>query len=322
MEHFVFNGDADGLCALQQLRQLEPGPALLTTGTKRDIALVQRVEAKPGERVTVLDVSFDVNRAAVLRLLQKGVAVRYFDHHFAGELPLAPNLSACVDTAPERCTSLIVNEVLHGARHRWAAVGAFGDNLEAAAIAVLRSDAVDATEIALLRMLGECLNYNAYGESEADLLVAPGELHLRLIAWEDPLEFARADSLFELMRNGFQEDLAKAQSIRPFSATENAAVYVLPGERWARRASGMLGNALANRFPARAHAVLTPITQGGCVVSVRAPKRSPRGAAALCRRYATGGGRESAAGINILPDEMIDAFCADFLSHFEGVLST
>ena len=37
----VFNGDADGLCALHQLRLAEPlADAQLVTGVKRDIALL------------------------------------------------------------------------------------------------------------------------------------------------------------------------------------------------------------------------------------------------------------------------------------------
>ncbi|HBQ39206.1 MAG TPA: acetyltransferase, partial [Halieaceae bacterium] len=62
MNYDVFNGDADGLCALVQLRRAEPLDAVLVTGVKRDIALLQQVEAGPGDRVTVLDISLDKNR--------------------------------------------------------------------------------------------------------------------------------------------------------------------------------------------------------------------------------------------------------------------
>ena len=44
----VFNGDADGLCALQQLRLAQPRETPLVTGVKRDIALLGRVRA-PGD---------------------------------------------------------------------------------------------------------------------------------------------------------------------------------------------------------------------------------------------------------------------------------
>jgi hypothetical protein len=41
-----------------------------------------------------------------------------------------------------------------------------------------------------------------------------------------------------------------------------------------------------------------------------------RTAAALCLDYATGGGREAAAGINHLPLESVGAFTDRFLMHF------
>ena len=60
----VFNGDADGICALHQLRLTEPRASVLVTGAKRDIALLDRVEAHAGDELTVLDVSLAVNSAA------------------------------------------------------------------------------------------------------------------------------------------------------------------------------------------------------------------------------------------------------------------
>jgi hypothetical protein len=65
MTHFdVFNGDADGLCALHQLRLAEPRDSVLVTGLKREIALAGRVDARPGDAVTVFDVSLGANRDA------------------------------------------------------------------------------------------------------------------------------------------------------------------------------------------------------------------------------------------------------------------
>ena len=58
----VFNGDADGICALQQLRLAEPIQSVLVTGVKRDINLLQDVQAGKGDEVTVLDISLDKNR--------------------------------------------------------------------------------------------------------------------------------------------------------------------------------------------------------------------------------------------------------------------
>lgn len=57
MNFDVFNGDADGICALHQLRLNEPLDSELITGVKRDIELLNRVSVKSGDNVVVLDVS-------------------------------------------------------------------------------------------------------------------------------------------------------------------------------------------------------------------------------------------------------------------------
>jgi hypothetical protein len=74
-------------------------------------------------------VSLDVNRAGLLALLDAGVSVRYFDHHFAGDIPAHPNLDAHIDLDAKVCTSIIVDRYLEGRFRPWAAVGAFGDSL-------------------------------------------------------------------------------------------------------------------------------------------------------------------------------------------------
>lgn len=131
MTHFdVFNGDADGLCALQQLRLATPKDAMLVSGVKRDVALLQRVRrVRAGDSVTVLDLSLAVNRPALLSPLQGGVRVEYFDHHFAGELPDHPNLTALIDPSPDACTGIPVDRHLRGRYRIWAVVAAYGDNL-------------------------------------------------------------------------------------------------------------------------------------------------------------------------------------------------
>jgi hypothetical protein len=94
---YAFNGDADGLCALQQLRLAHPQDATLVTGVKRDIKLLRHLDATIGDRVTVLDVSLDQNREDLLRLLEAGASVRYFDHHRAGEMPQHPNFEPHIE---------------------------------------------------------------------------------------------------------------------------------------------------------------------------------------------------------------------------------
>ena len=165
MAHFdVFNGDADGLCALHQLRLAAPCNAPLVTGIKREIALLERVDAHAGNSVTVLDVSIDVNRLALLALLERGALVQYFDHHGSGEVPAHPGLQAVIDTTPDVCTGSIVDRWLGGQYRIWAVVAAFGDNFAEAAKELAKPLPLQATQVSGLQELGECLNYNAYGD--------------------------------------------------------------------------------------------------------------------------------------------------------------
>ena len=83
----------------------------------------------------------------------------------------------------------------------------------------------------------------------------------------------------------------------------SVAVCVLPNEAWARRVSGVFVNHLANLNTDRGHAILTNKANGNFLVSV--PLSNKRGAAELCRKFPTGGGREAAAGINDLPSQWL-----------------
>jgi hypothetical protein len=312
---FVFNGDADGLCALQQLSLAESAPIeRLVTGPKRRIALLDELHAAPDDEVTVLDLSFDVNRAAVERLLACGVWVRYFDHHYAGRLPSHPRFSALIDPSPSVCTSVLVHRQLAGRHVDWAIAGAFGDNLDEVAIGLAAGR--PAERIRELKTLGQVLNYNAYGESEADLHFRPAELHARLACHADPLAFIREDPAFARLCDGYSDDLARAAALAPYAQAPHAEVYVLPDAPWARRVSGVLAGRLARSAPGRAHAVVSPLSRGGWQVSVRAPLERPRGAAGFCRRYPGGGGREAAGGINYLPAGELAAFAERFIREF------
>ena len=172
--YVIFNGDADGLCALHQLRLARPRhdeSRELITGVKRDIQLLSRPAlraARAGDEITVLDISHKSNAAALAELLARGVKCQYFDHHAAGMIPVHANLDAHIDTAPEVCTSLIVDKHLAGAHRLWAVVAAFGDNLVAPALRAAQPLDLDHTELARLHELGDCLNYNAYGDTTID----------------------------------------------------------------------------------------------------------------------------------------------------------
>ncbi len=312
----VFNGDADGLCALQQLRLAEPMETTLITGVKRDIALLGRVEAGHGDRVTVLDISLENNREALQALLDQGVRVRYFDHHFPGEIPSHPGLEAHIDTQPDKGTSLLVDDFLAGRHRAWAVVGTFGDNFDQAAERAAAPLGLGEDDLTLLQELGIYLNYNGYGSTLDDLWFPPAVLFRRLHPYADPLEFIAADEAFRILKEGYHSDMARCAALRPERETPGHGLYLLPAEPWARRVGGVLANRLAQSAPERAHALLTRKPEGGFVVSVRAPLAQPTGAEVLCRGFPTGGGRRAAAGINHLPESAFDAFVGAFLAAF------
>lgn len=305
----VFNGDADGICALLQLRHAVPLDAELVTGVKRNIQLLEALDPATAARVTVLDVSLDKNRAPLQSLLRAGAHVFYCDHHFAGDIPEHPNLEALINTAPDVCTSLLVNGHLRGAYAHWAVVGAFGDNLDESAKAVARTLDLDDSTVDLYKRLGTYVNYNGYGAALGDLHFHPAELYQLMRGYTEPREFVQdAVSSFQKLEGGYEDDMSLAASITAQWESEAAALFMLPDAPWARRVSGVYGNALANAAPARAHAVLTEKSNGGYLVSVRAPLSDKRDADTLCRQFDTGGGRAAAAGINELPGDQLQVF--------------
>lgn len=342
------NGDADGLCALTQLRLADRAAAPpvgragieLLTGLKRDIRLLRRLPTLPplaaGDRLTVLDLAVEANLAELRHVLQAGVQVRWFDHHDSAELPAHPGFEPHLDTGPQWCTSLLVDAWLGGAQRVWALVGAFGDNLVSVARACAAepgSPPLAADDLEALQRLGEALNYNAYGDSESDLLIPPSRLAERLVGHADPRDFLRADPLATELLARHQADLLLAEACVPQVACPRGALYLLPDAAWSRRVSGSFAHLLARREPQRAHAVLRPRsvpagepgadTCTGCwVVHVRAPLAQPGGAAELCRRFG-GNGRALAGGIDDLPDDRVGAFVEAFAqAHWGGSDST
>ncbi|NSX17633.1 acetyltransferase [Cupriavidus taiwanensis] len=317
--YFAFNGDADGLCALQQLRladHLQPGDATLVTGVKRDIRLLERIDARAGDTVTALDISLDQNRDGLLRLLDAGVRVDYFDHHHAGELPRHAGLRAYIDEGPEVCTSLLVDRHLGGHHRRWAVTAAFGDNLGDVARAMAARLGLDAGQAAVLERLGTCLNYNAYGECLADLHCDPAELAQHMLPFADPLDFAAQCATCALLCQGYDDDMAQARRLSPVHEVPGAALLVLPDAPWARRAIGVLANELVRGRPGDAIGLLSPRSGGGFAVSVRVPAHSITSAADFCRAFETGGGRRLAGGINHLPDADVERFTRSFADCF------
>jgi hypothetical protein len=312
----IFNGDADGLCALHQWRLAHPRQTELVTGVKRDIQLLHDVKVGGGDTVTVFDISFDSNRADALWLLDAGARLIWFDHHFAGALVEHPHFDAYIDTTADTCTSLIVDGVLDGRYRAWAVAAACGDNLHA--IARRRSDALGLSvmQFAALAELGELLNYNGYGDSLADLHFHPAELYRQVAPYADPFDFIAGSPAFARLRAGFAADMAAAADLQPCLERTHAAAWLLPDAAWARRVIGVLANRLATAAPQRAHALLAPNGSGALTVSVRAPKERPAGADEFCRQFPTGGGRKAAAGINCLPAEGVERFLEAFAAYF------
>jgi len=312
----VFNGDADGICALHQLRLTRPLVSTLVTGVKRDISLLKKVEADRDDTITVLDISLDRNREELVAFLEKGTNVIYFDHHFAGEIPDDGRLEAYINMDANICTSLLVNQYLNNKHLAWAVTGAFGDNLFSAAEQAAKPLNLSADELEQLKLLGTCINYNGYGASVDDLIFLPDDLYHKIKPYADPFEFINNDPAYQQLLNGYRDDMAKATVLEPVYETDRHAIVIMENEKWARRVGGVYSNQLAQQHPDRAHAMLTRDGQGGFIVSVRAPLTNKTGADELCRQFHSGGGRKAAAGINHLPEAEYDPFMAAFLSTF------
>lgn len=314
----VFNGDADGLCALLQLRLASPRDTRCVTGVKRDVSLLGRVPCEAGIDVTVLDISLDANVEALTRLLDAGARVDYYDHHSAHRAFAHPRLRLEWDDSPQVCTSLIVDRTLGGRYRPWAIVGAFGDNLDATARRLALAHGFSDCEVASLQALGCVLNYNAYGETIDDLHIPPDALYRTLHQFVDPLEFVALSPCYGQLQRGYREDLACADALRPYHRGDGGAVYVMPDEPWARRISGTFANRLAAECRDQSFAVLSERADGSHCVSVRSARPDACPANVLCERFESGGGRRGAAGINALPAAQIDAFVEAFSTYFKN----
>ena len=312
----VFNGDADGICALHQLRLEQPAQATLITGRKREIALLGRVNAHEGDRVTVMDISLARNREALNLLLQRGVIVEYFDHHQAGELPVHPGLHASIDMAPDVCTGMLVDRFLRGRQRPWAVVAAFGDNLIKQARALGAAVGIENARLTVLQELGECLNYNAYGDSDEDLIIHPRLLYECVRRYRDPWKFFACEAVCARLYAARRHDMASAHQNQERIELPVGEIAMLPDSAASRRVRGTFANQLATTSPDKAHAVLTPDRQDGYTVSVRAPKNRLHGADTLCAKFG-GSGRPAAAGIDHLPRAHVAEFHQAFATSFQ-----
>jgi hypothetical protein len=319
MHYDVFNGDADGIIALVQLRLAHPLDGQLITGVKRDISLLQQVPIEQASSVTVLDISLEKNVSALHQLLSKAVSVFYVDHHKTGDIPVSEHLTTILNTDANTCTSLLVNQHLQGQYVHWAIAAAFGDNMTKAANALAIEQKLTEQQTQLLAELGTYINYNGYGRSVDDLHFHPANLYKELLAYPDPLVLvAQTASIFTVLKQAYQQDMQHAQAAEVLFETPYCQVVSLADEPWARRVSGVYGNALANQAPDRAHAVLTKNLDGSYTVSVRAPLNNKQGAEVICSQFATGGGRAAAAGINQLAESQVAQFIESMAQYYQA----
>jgi hypothetical protein len=257
----------------------------------------------------VFDIAISRNSTALERLLAAGAVVTWFDHHAPGRIPVHDGFAPHIDTDPETCTSLLVDRHLKGRFRLWAIAAAYGDNLAASAERLADAVPLSPPQRAQLRMLGEAVNYNAYGDSEADVRIHPAALYRWLAHYDDPFEAILQAPIVRELDALRRADLDRARATAPRHRDDHCVVVVLPDAPWSRRVSGPFANELAQRDPRRAHAVLKELASAAYSVSIRAPVASPVGADALAREFG-GGGRVGAAGIDHLPAADLPRFIA------------
>ncbi len=267
--------------------------------------------------LTVLDISTHANRNSLIKLLEQGNTIHYFDHHFAGDIPESPLLHSHIDTSHDVCTSILVDRYLEGEYRSWAIVAAFGDNLHSSANKLADSLKLDSKKTDILREMGELINYNAYGETIEDLYFSPESIYLAIQPFSDPFDFYQASGELVQLREGFRNDMSLAEAILPERKASSGRIYFFPNSAWCRRVCGVYSNQIAREAPAMAHALLVERKDGTYQVSVRAPFSRPFGAENLCYKF-SGGGRAVAAGINSLAVEEVERFFQEFDNQFSN----
>ena len=318
MKYDVFNGDADGIIALLQLQLANPTDTVKVTGVKRDIQLLKKVTPQSGDCIRVLDISMEKNMPALHDALTAGAKVMYVDHHKAGDIPNHANLFPHIDLDANMCTSLIVSDLLNNQFHLWAITAAYGDNLFAKADAEADKLKLTALQKSQLKAFGTYINYNGYGSEVADLHFAPEKLYEQLLQYKSPLDATNDEnSAYYTLERAYKADMKKAAGAKVLHDCDTAKVILLDDEPWARRVSGVLGNDLANQAPTKAHGVVTSNNKGSYTVSVRAPLSNKQGAVDICSKFATGGGRAAAAGINELPESQLSNFITELVGYYK-----
>jgi len=323
---FAFNGDADGIISQHLLLLAGITPERRLTGLKRDLRLLRHIvetdgaSGERGLRLYVCDINLADNRDDLIRLMRNPTTlVTWYDHHEPGPVPDLPGLRTRIATGRGACTGLLVHADLLaqglGQDPRWAAIAAHGDNLPEAADSLLAPLALTESDRAALREAGTLINYNAHGESPADVLFQPLAVATRMADFRDPMAFIRESGFIEPLRAQLRDDEERMGALTPTTGGVGAALYVLPGEGWARRLGSTWASRAALQNPEKAFAVLHPLEDGSYQVSIRAPRGRADAPAAstLAAGFPSGGGRALAAGINRLPADQVEVFAQRFM---------
>jgi hypothetical protein len=213
---------------------------------------------------------------------------------------------------------LLVDKRIGGRFRAWALVAAFGDNFNSTAIALGQASGFNEKSLLALQKLGIYINYNSYGESLDDLFYRPDMLYQHLQKYTSPFDFLHENNpIYRVLAEGYQQDMASAASCPFLNQSSESAILLFQNEKWARRVSGVYINDLANRYPERAHAIMTENADGTYKVSIRSPlSKKDLPADTLASQFVSGGGRKNAAGINALPEELFNQFVDAFKHHY------
>lgn len=128
----VPNGGADHFRGAPQRWRAACAGDRLVTAVKRDIRLLDRVDARAGDSVSVGDVALGGNRESFAALRAAGVRLASPDHHFAENILTSPMRAEHVKTVAETSGGMIFSADLGGLFRPWAVAGAHGDDLRRA----------------------------------------------------------------------------------------------------------------------------------------------------------------------------------------------
>jgi hypothetical protein len=195
--------------------------------------LLSRVDAKSGDHITVIDIYFEKNISNVIRVIDNGVSIDYFDHHKTGDLIQHDNLFTDITLVADTCTSLIIDKRLNGQYQTWVLTAAFGDNLFEVAMSLAIQSGFTDNELATLKQLGILLNYNGYDYNAGvdDLFFHPAKLFEKLLTFATPFDFLADDQeTHQVLAEGYTHDMTLANKSPILHETNDIVIIQLPDE--------------------------------------------------------------------------------------------